>query len=365
MTVASSDVWLTCQERLGRKRTLSVGDSADGFITVMSRKAKRIDRRNSKEGNYDVCISSKKSLPKQFGLAKLLRAENIANIEAIKYKGPYRVIVSFKNKQDAENLKSCQKLVELEYKCISVDEVDLSFGMVKDVDLDLDEAEILKEFSCDCEIVAIKRLKRINDLGEWVYCEKVRLTFKTPTLPPYIFGYGCRFKVEPYAFPVTQCSTCWRFGHFARICPTQRTVCPKCSEKHSNCETTQFKCINCKGSHMALDKSCPLYLKEKEIRVVMSKDNCTYRVALAAVVQKKKNEATFLTEKSMEVCGDETNKNKTFTYRDALVNSLDTVEPVINDLTTSEKESEDEERNDSIKKHKSIIKKNKIKRRIR
>lgn len=44
----------------------------------------------------------------------------------------------------------------------------------------------------------------------------------------------------------------------------------KCNKEHKNCETDKIVCPNCKGPHMALDKTCPAFLKENDIRTLMN-----------------------------------------------------------------------------------------------
>lgn len=170
--------------------------------------------------------------------------------------------------------------------------MNLSYGIIRNIDLDVEEEEIKDNLVSDCEILSIRRLKRMNYSGKWINSETIRICFKGSTLPDYVNGYGCRFKVEPYMFPVTQCSGCWKYGHVVRYCPSRKIICPKCGENHSNCETTSYKCINCKGQHMALNRSCPVFIKEKMIRTIMRDSNCTYGKALATYLSKQKSEAT-------------------------------------------------------------------------
>lgn len=312
----------------------------EGF-TVVSRKAKKLlrsfSRRNESRSeseinsdspnNFEVSVTSKKILPKQFGMAKLLKSENISNIIKIKYKGPYKAFIVFKNLEDAEKLLNCPKFVELDYRCQKTDQVNSTYGIVRNADLDIDEEEIMKSYTCKYDILAMKRLKRLTEDGQWVDSEVIRLRFKGPSLPSYISGYGCRFKVEPYTFPVSQCSGCWKFNHSRNYCPTKKIICPKCGEKHDNCATKEFKCINCGGPHIALDKNCPAYLKEKKIREIMSKNNCTYKIALQMLVKQKPTndyvpEPIHLEERTLDAHtlppGNQPNRNKS--YRDALTN---------------------------------------------
>ncbi|CAH2095582.1 unnamed protein product [Euphydryas editha] len=184
-----------------------------------------------------------------------------------------------------------------------------------------EEEEIREIFQCQNKIVSVKRLKRLTGDGQWVDSETIRMCFQSSTLPPYIHGYGCRFKVEPYTFPVTQCSGCWKYGHLVRFCPTKKIMCPKCGNDHANCETTKYTCLNCNGNHMALDKSCPVFTKEKEIRKIMSSENCSYRKAFEKFEDKKR---TFINDLMSECSGIEneftsTKQSTKRTYRDIVV----------------------------------------------
>ncbi|XP_053624904.1 uncharacterized protein LOC128683366 [Plodia interpunctella] len=278
-----------------RKTREDESNSEKGFQTVTRRKraAKRLLRSNSHKGQvepsrgesqyierYEVCITSLEILPKQMAMAKLLRGENISNILRIKYKSPYKVLIQVEDEETAEKLLGCQKILNMGCRCQMTTETSFCYGIVKNVDLDMTEKDLVDVVESSAEVVSIKRLNRIDADGKWVPSETIRLCFKGTILPPYITAYGCRFKVDTYIFPVTQCSGCWKFGHVVKFCPTKKIVCPKCGENHENCEIKEFSCANCKGSHLALDKICPIYQKEKLIRSIMSKNNTTYRKAL-------------------------------------------------------------------------------------
>ncbi|XP_039747852.1 uncharacterized protein LOC120625008 [Pararge aegeria] len=268
-------------------------DGDEGFTTV-ERRRKRLARSstqiNVSENLYEISITSLEILPKQISLAKFLRSLSIPSILKVKYKSPYKVIVTFASKNDADILLNCPKLVDLGYRCQFTHEINLAYGIVKQVELEVNDEELQKIFVCDCEIVSVKRLKRLTEDGKWIDSETVRLSFRSSTLPSYVYAYGCRLKVERFIFPVTQCSRCWHFGHLMRACPTRKIICPKCGENHVNCETKSFRCVNCKGPHISLDKSCPVFKKEKEIRRVMSEEGVTYRKALEYYLEKEKDQ---------------------------------------------------------------------------
>ncbi|XP_048487203.1 uncharacterized protein LOC125490864 [Plutella xylostella] len=291
------------QTRLTEKRPRPPSDEADdeGFSTVQrKRNTKRVARTLSKdnfvegneiqssEKNVVVVLTAKTILPKQVGMAKFLSSLGVKNILKIKSMGVNKAFITFASRTDAEKLIGSEELVRREYRC-HIDDIRYTYGIVREIDVDMDEKEILNSFSCDSlEIASVRRLNRLNDLGEWVVSESVRFAFKSSSLPPYVQAYGVPFKVESYTFPVTQCSGCWSFGHTLKFCRTKKTRCPKCGDNHQNCDIAIYTCVNCKGPHMALDKCCPIFLKEKKIRSIMSQENVTYKKALNSCIQLNK-----------------------------------------------------------------------------
>lgn len=333
---------------IAEKRTREKSDescSEEGFIPVIRKRPKRILRNESgiegesgkemreenMDGTYKISLTSLKVLPKQMALAKLLKSENIQNILRINYKSPYKVFMHIAKKEDGEKLIKCQKFVDLGVRIQFVNQLNLSYGIIKGVDLELNESEILESLETTCKIQSVRRLKRISQDREWVDSETVRVCFESPTTPEFILAYGCRFRVERYVFPVSQCSNCWKFGHMKKFCPTKKIRCPKCSKEHENCETDRIVCPNCKGPHMALDKTCPAFLKEKEIRNVMSVENISYRKALEIYLQNNnKSSMVVAIEDSDERTEDsQTTLNKT--YSSAVQSTTTTQEVLAND----------------------------------
>lgn len=327
------------------KRLRSDDFEEDEFIPVTRKPKRRYRNGNNMESvesdkqwgslpthtrdMYEVIVTSTESLPKQMALAKMLKNLNIRDIIKIKYKGNHKVVFSFENKMRAEGLLRCEELKKKGYKFQGSDEMNFRYGIVKKVDLELEEEELKNIFECDySEIVSILRLKRQTSEGKWVESETVRICFKGITIPPYVEAYGCRFMVEPYIFPVSQCSGCWRFGHRVKFCPTKKIFCPKCGLNHSNCETKDFKCINCKGPHMSIEKSkCPAFHREKGIRSIMSDENCSYKKAFDIYQEAEKSKlqskdnVIVIDLESMEVTENVLEQIQSGQYRDALLST--------------------------------------------
>ncbi|KAF9406169.1 hypothetical protein HW555_013368 [Spodoptera exigua] len=164
--------------------------SDDGFITVNRRRPKRLIRSDSAETRNDkgieenvatvsdsqeVCITSQEKLPKPIAMAKLLSCENIKNILRIKYKSPYKVLIQFQKRDDAVKLLDCKKILEMGLRCQLTQEMTICYGIVKGVDLELNEIEIKNILKSNVEVLSIKRLKRLNLEGKWIDCESIRI----------------------------------------------------------------------------------------------------------------------------------------------------------------------------------------------
>lgn len=268
------------------EKRLRAVDEEEIWTQVMRSGKKRIrEGRNTTreivENKIEVCITSKDSLPKQFTLARLLKAENMKNISKVKYINPFKIIITFENDEDASQLCVNKTFIDKGWKCQKTLEVGLSYGVLRDCEVELEEKEILESLSSPvADIIAVKRLNYRNTEGKWTPSGCVRVCFKGSTLPAFVYIHGIKTKVDQFKFPVTQCSKCWRFGHSGKLCPSRKLICPKCSDSHANCESREFKCPNCGGHHMAMFRGCPVFLKEKKIREIMAEFNCTYKMAV-------------------------------------------------------------------------------------
>lgn len=264
------------------KRLRENGD--DKEWTIVGKKEKKVKHVEK----IELYITSKEKLPKQFAIAKLFKENMITDIERVKYLNPYKIRIDTMNECSAERLSNCKLFLDMGWRIQRPMDKNFSYGVIKSVDLELSEEEILSSIVCPepGELAGVFRLKRRSsaEINGWSLSECIRLCFKGTFLPPYIFVDGLKVKVDPYVFPVSQCSRCWKLGHTTKRCPSSKIVCPKCGQNHANCEAKSFKCVNCNGSHMALARICPTFLKEKRLREIMAEYNCTYRRALTIYV---------------------------------------------------------------------------------
>jgi hypothetical protein len=272
-------------ESNARSSKRGLNEDEPWYVVGKNNKEKKVKTSTDK---IEVLISSLEKLPKQFALAKLLKEYNITDIQKVKYLNPYKIRLEMPSEVNIEKLENCHLAKEKGWRIQRPMEKMLSYGVIRDVDLELTDDDIFKSVECSkpAELMSALRLKQRDDTCKdgWSASEVVRLCFKGNFLPAHVFVDGLRLKVDPYIFPVSQCSRCWKLGHTHKRCPSSKVMCPKCGNNHANCETNIFKCTNCKGPHMSLSRSCPMFLKEKKLRELMAEYNCTYRKALTVYV---------------------------------------------------------------------------------
>lgn len=248
--------------------------------------------RMGKEFKSEVIIRSpKEKLPKQFAMANLLSDLGFHEITKVKYINPYKIRVEIPDSDTLGRILDSQEFKNRGWLVHRAGDINITYGIIRNVDLELKDEEALNVISCpdQIKIISFKRLKRRGDEGQWVPSEVARIAFNSGNLPAYVCVKRLCSQVEPYVFPVTQCSRCWKFGHAKSLCNSKKIVCPKCGNFHENCEVTNYRCVNCLKNHMALDKSCPAFLREKRIRELMSEFNCSYRSACKLYVHPDTN----------------------------------------------------------------------------
>ncbi|KAI5641050.1 hypothetical protein NE865_06706 [Phthorimaea operculella] len=250
--------------------------------------------KSKDEGKLEVYVTCKEKFPKQFALAKLFKDLGIVDIVKIKYVSPYKIRVEFDNIDCMDKMMLCNDLIGKGWIFHRAFAVSYTYGIIRDVDMDLTDEDIKKNIKCDAPAVlsSVFRLKRRDASGNWVPSESVRLCFTGTFLPTHVYVDRLRIKVDSYVFPVTQCSRCWKLGHSQSRCSSDKTICPKCGGKHANCDTKTFVCVNCRGNHISLSRACPVYLKEKKIRELMAEFNVTYRMACNMYVPSSPSQMT-------------------------------------------------------------------------
>ncbi|XP_029162203.1 uncharacterized protein LOC114933798 isoform X2 [Nylanderia fulva] len=85
-------------------------------------------------------------------------------------------------------------------------------------------------------------------------------------------------RIRPYVEPVVQCFKCFIFGHIKTHCKRE-VRCIICGENaHGECNRLTT-CRNCGGDHRSTARNCPVFLRNKEIKVIMAYNNISFTEA--------------------------------------------------------------------------------------
>lgn len=216
-------------------------------------------------------------------LGKLLFENKISNIEIIKKLGMNKLEIQFRTYADANSFLENPLLQSHNLKAfIPFSKVYIS-GVIKDVDTDITDDEILSYSTAAVKIMHVHRFSRrteSNGTIQYIPTKTVKITFQAEHLPQYVYLYSVRFPVDKYQLPVLQCNNCWMFGHKGTLC-RRNAICKTCSEEHpsSECDKPTPKCVNCKLSHPANSTQCTVYQSQKRINKVRSDRNISYQEA--------------------------------------------------------------------------------------
>lgn len=207
---------------------------------------------------------------------------------SVKRIGRNKISVSFSDSNDANNFINHTDLVSNQYKAFiptfNVTRMGLVRGVPAEWSLDEVKENISVPVGCG-EVLKIRRLNFktfIDGSPTWKPSQTVVLTFDGQVLPKRIFICYNALTVDLYIFPTIQCYNCCRYGHTKLNCRS-KPCCYKCGQDHSgeSCDVTQenASCCLCTGYHFAINKSCPEYNRQTQIKTYMAQNCVSYAEA--------------------------------------------------------------------------------------
>lgn len=219
--------------------------------------------------------------------------ENILNIA---YMGKNKLKIEFKNYGSANAFLESEMATN--FKTYIPLHLVTRRGVIKYVDPNLD-TEYLKKYleSPVAEIVDIKRFKiaKRDKQGNIIrdnagnvleiMSSTVIITFRGKYLPETVILDYTKCKVYPYVPKVIRCKFCLGYNHVAQQCKSSKARCGICSQSHetNTCQNINSpSCVYCKNegkSHSTLDRKCPRFALEKQIKENMAYKNISYKMA--------------------------------------------------------------------------------------
>ncbi|XP_063892284.1 uncharacterized protein LOC135117294 [Helicoverpa armigera] len=222
--------------------------------------------------------------PIRFG--QLMQKLNIKNIKlgGIKRIGRNKISVEFESHEDA-NIFIESPAIKLKGFVSTIPTFNITrMGVVKGVPTDWSELEVIDNLkSPHAKMLKVRRLNRrvVNEgKSEWVPTSSVVVTFDGQVLPDRVFCFYNSLPVETYNYPTVQCYACCKYGHTRPNCRS-KPRCFRCGGDHlgDGCSVEDPKCLYCSGSHPANSRHCPEFIRQKNIKASMAKDNISYSEA--------------------------------------------------------------------------------------
>lgn len=151
-----------------------------------------------------------------------------------------------------------------------------SKGIIKDWDRSSSLQELIEAIDDTRGIVSIERMQmkkynREERRAEWYLGNNIIITVEGKAVPKELrlWGNATGIRIRPYIEKVVQCYNCYRYGHVANICRSERR-CAVCSEKYHGQCLQEAACNNCGYDHRADDKGCPSFQYNKQLKTIMA-----------------------------------------------------------------------------------------------
>lgn len=211
--------------------------------------------------------------------------KNIIN-GSIKRIGRNKCVVAFSTFCDANDFLKSNLLSTNGFKAFiptfNVTRMGMVRGVPSEWSFDEIETNISTPIGCG-KVIKIRRLNykvQINGSPVWKPSESIVITFDGQILPKRIFMCYNALNVDIYVYPTIQCFRCCRYGHTKLQCRAAEPRCFKCGQNHSaescSIEEDGASCINCSGFHFAINKACPEFKRQRDIKNTMAHSCISY-----------------------------------------------------------------------------------------
>lgn len=261
------------------------------------RKEYEINLYNSTDkGPFEIYIQSKtKNIGNyhMLGIAKEIFNLKLKEINKINKKGKNRIGVIFNDYKSANEFILKKKMEEKGYESYIPAHFTTCKGIVKQIDKQLTEEE-LKENSttalANCKVINARRMNRRsieNNQVTYPPTGTILYTFSGKDLPREVYIYGLPIQVIPYISPVIFCQNCLLYGHSKNQCKGT-TKCSECGKKDCNKTECSKYCIHCSScNHNSNNRYCQEYIRQKDIKNLMSFYNLSFFEANAQIPKSK------------------------------------------------------------------------------
>lgn len=228
-------------------------------------------------------------------IGRLLRTVKIQAV-LVTSAGPEKTVISFATAQLGNSFVEVGiNSLNPNWRAIIPNSCIFNVGITQNFPLDYTEeifweglAEEDKELIDRVEFMKRKKERKVNGkiivTYESIGSAKV---YSKGDLPLDICVYNAFKVIDKWVPKIKRCFRCQRYGHLNTNCD-HPLRCLRCGQDHysEDCENIQPSCANCRGNHIASDKSCVVYCYNLDLLETKAKLECSNKEA-ARLTSKK------------------------------------------------------------------------------
>lgn len=234
---------------------------------------------------------------------KRLNELNIKNILNIKQTAKNRLKVQTNDSKTANKILKNVTLSNIDkIKSFLPNSIIMTTGVVRNIDLGMNNEEILNNASCEYKIINVERMMRWDaEIREPVPSTNIKITFRSNKLPDNLKIYFVSRRVDHYILKPLMCKKCLIYGHTKNNCKSSVDLCINCAENQHNEQNCKNKCKFCKiDQHRTGAATCPEEILQKEIKKEMCIKKLTFKEAKLSVAEKHEKQFPELPKKINE-----------------------------------------------------------------
>lgn len=215
-------------------------------------------------------------------VGQILQKELKCSYRELKKFGKRTITVYFGNYQLANDLVLNKNLNKWNLKAYIPRSYIFVTGIVRGVDEDVDLEDFKFELEKRYAVSKIERMTRLDkESGKRIDTRSVKVMFRSNKVPEYLIAYNMKIEISPFVGTVKQCRKCLRYGHFQDQCKSRNSKCRGCGlDVHQKEDLCVVMCIHCKQNHPADYPHCEERQRQKNIKILMAKNNIGYFEAI-------------------------------------------------------------------------------------
>lgn len=273
--------------------------------------------------NGPFVVYAKQEKIKETTLARVLKRSGIINIINIYRVNDNILKIMFKDKVNANRTLDCTTLHQYEFFIPEM--YTTTYGVIRNVELDIDITELKGEIRAEVPITNIERIKKYDHMTKTLSdTTLIKIAFRSAYLPRKVLLYDGLVKEVNFFLPRPMfCTECVSYGHMKKKCRSKVKRCQVCGEEIINNEhiCQGQNCRFCLEKHVTNSKNCEERNIQIKIRNTMTVKKTTYREAKKIVAEK----FNVIPEKNIETFPN-------LSLNTARINNLSKLSEIVNDL---------------------------------